>query len=541
LCPESNPVKCRTGKCARSTKECTYEFYHAACKEHEIWCEASGRCETSLISCLGKDKVTGQTSTTPTLLRNLELKFNNRKLDAIQPENACPPTAPFSCKDGSCRKFRSYCPLLDACLPLQFRCQDGQCSNDENYCNRNLITCSKGKVLSEDGLCRDSKPDYNGCSLEKPFQCTNGQCVKNMLECIGVSMCDDPATPYRCMDSSCVENASSCPDMLRIYGAKYQSISFNTLTPLDMKFSYDQSNRVIGRVFIPGNAVQLMNHNNSTTINATTIYSKLKIDGYAHSTIRKLEYNRTMFSLYNISNAIPSSEGNLTFENSVLSSIISIDIVNAEKKLKRPATLFLEHNFLSKKQFYTYDYCLAVLNKTVWSCVDRKERDDQKLFSFTELGTYAIVINPLRHKLKSDEDISSFLLNNLKIILIVVGTLIVVSVVMFYVFSRFLRYREKYKEHKSKIVNLQNQLEDYKNMSTDVLGQTLGDNMAGIIYTKNPCHQLNESSENNNELENDIEETQRKCKIIEIQNKQVEEKIQELNDQYRAVKNQIDK
>ncbi|MCP3683673.1 MAG: hypothetical protein GY861_13390, partial [bacterium] len=199
-----------------------------------------------------------------------------------------------------------------------------------------------------DGLCRDEKPAFNGCPLESRFQCSNGQCVKDKLECIGVSMCSNPATPYRCMDSNCVEDPKNCPDMLRLYSSNYQSISFNTLTPLDVKFSYDKFNRVIGRVFLPGNGVHLTIPN--------TIYTKLWVKGADDTSLMDLKYNRTLISLYNISNAIPSSEGNLTFENSVLSSIIMIGIKNANTTLKRPGTLFLEHNFLSRKQFYTYDY-----------------------------------------------------------------------------------------------------------------------------------------------------------------------------------------
>ena len=490
----------------------------------------TGRCEKSMIDCLGKDKVAGIFSQTPSI-RNLNIILNKRHLQTTKPENACPPDSPYSCSDGSCRKKRSHCPSIDSCNIFQFRCPNGLCSYDNADCNQNQVTCAPGKVISEDGLCREKKPNYDGCSLDKPFLCTNGQCVNNKLECIGISRCDQPETPFRCMDGTCVNDKNLCPGMYRSYGANYQSISFNTLTPLDVKFSYDNNNHVIGRLFIPGNSVKLNN----------TIYTKVLVGHAYHSVLQNVKYNHTLYNMFNVSNGIPASEGNLTFENSVMSSVFTISIDDGiNTTLTKPATIFLEHNFYSKRQFKTSDYCLAILKNNEWICVNRKTREDQKIFSFSEFGTYAIVINPLRFKTLSDSNISSFLLNNLKIILIIVGSLIVVSVVMFYVFSRFLRYRQKYKEHKSKIVNLQNQLEDYKNMSTDVLGQTLGDNMAGIIYTKNPSHQISECVENNNELENDIEETQRKCKILEIQNKQVEERINDLNEQYRTVKNEID-
>ncbi len=56
--------------------------------------------------------------------------------------------------------------------------------------------------------------------------------------------------------------------------------------------------------------------------------------------------------------------------------------------------------------------------------------------------------------MKSDDISSFFLMENLKIVLIVVGSFLIGSVIMFYVFSKLIRYREKYKEHQSKIVDL---------------------------------------------------------------------------------------
>ena len=107
-------------------------------------------------------------------------------------------------------------------------------------------------------------------------------------------------------------------------------------------------------------------------------------------------------------------------------------------------------------------------------------------------------------------------------------------------FSRILRYREKYKEKKEKLFNLNSQIEDFKNMSTDCPGQTLGDNIAGIVYSRNPSHSIVVSSSSVQNKENQIEELQRRCKNVEVINRQYEEKIQELNDQYKQIKFNID-
>ena len=84
--------------------------------------------------------------------------------------------------------------------------------------------------------------------------------------------------------------------------------------------------------------------------------------------------------------------------------------------------------------------------------------------------------------------------------------------------------------------------EELKNMSTDVPGQTLGDNIAGIVFTRNPAHSVtNVVKGSAHDLENEIEEIQRKCRAIENQNRTMEDKIQDISETYKMLKMEIDR
>ena len=89
---------------------------------------------------------------------------------------------------------------------------------------------------------------------------------------------------------------------------------------------------------------------------------------------------------------------------------------------------------------------------------------------------------------------------------------------------------------------MQNQIEEYKNMTTDVPGQTLGDNIAGILFTRNPAHSVTSIVKGSaHDLENEIEDIQRKCRAVELQNKTMEDKIQDVLEEYKLLKREIDR
>ena len=78
-------------------------------------------------------------------------------------------------------------------------------------------------------------------------------------------------------------------------------------------------------------------------------------------------------------------------------------------------------------------------------------------------------------------------------------------------------------------------------MQTDVFGQSLGDNLIGIVYSKNPG--FDEDDEENKEaggLEDEIEEIQRQCKNMELQNEKLKENLDKLQEEYNQVNSEIE-
>ena len=201
----------------------------------------------------------------------------------------------------------------------------------------------------------------------------------------------------------------------------------------------------------------------------------------------------------------------------------------------------------SEDSFNVSDYCLAQFDESAtepkWECVVRCEKEEQNQFNISSLGTYAIYLNPVRHSaVVSSEQSKNFFLDNIKAIAIVLGSVIITSAIVFYIFTRIIRYREKYHANLEKINLLQQQRQEYELMTTDVFGQTLGDNILGLVYTKNCFYSVEEKQkqEGNETLEDDVEELQRQCHNVEKQNQRLQENIDSMTEQYKALAFEID-
>ena len=125
--------------------------------------------------------------------------------------------------------------------------------------------------------------------------------------------------------------------------------------------------------------------------------------------------------------------------------------------------------------------------------------------------------------------------------LLIIFIVFIFGLIVVYVFSRVMRYRGKYKDNLAKIELLKQRKEEYKQMQTDVFGQSLGDNLIGIVYAKNPG--FNEEDEEMKEvggIENEIEEIQRKIRNMELQNEKLNENLQKLETEYKQVNSEIE-
>ena len=527
LCPIASPIKCPTGKCVSDYTECSQSFIAPTCEDGEFYCVRQAKCVSSAKECVGESNAKGQSSS------------SRRRLQTAI-ENGCTSENPYSCYDGTCVNDRKKCPVLPACKVMEYRCPNGSCQKDKSKCETNNVECENGLNKCEDGLCRATCPAFNGCSIGQ-FQCTNGMCVKDELECIGYSMCSDSSAPYRCMDGKCVSSPSSCVSIKRINSVKPISYSFGFYDKVSFNFAYDTTNREIAKLEIPSNSLE------STK---SKIQGTIKIEEVAHSDLYDTKYyNNTAEFLYNVSNGIIGSDGILGFENAILSPIVKISSDDIKTNFTIPALLTLEFNMYTQSEdsFNVSDYCLAQFDESAtepkWECVVRCEKEEQNQFNISSLGTYAIYLNPVRHSaVVSSEQSKNFFLDNIKAIAIVLGSVIITSAIVFYIFTRIIRYREKYHANLEKINLLQQQRQEYELMTTDVFGQTLGDNILGLVYTKNCFYSVEEKQkqEGNETLEDDVEELQRQCHNVEKQNQRLQENIDSMTEQYKALAFEID-
>jgi methyl-accepting chemotaxis protein len=352
-------------------------------------------------------------------------------------------------------------------------------------------------------------------------------------------MCYNEGTPFRCINGDCKSSPEECELIQRLGSVKNITYSFNKYNKIDFSFAYDTNRRPIAKIQIPGSGLKFDGN-----------YSKLYIREIASSILYKSEfYNNTAEFLYNISNSIYGSEGVLNFENSVMSPIFKLDSYDRTMIFKINATINIEHNEYEASGLNYYDYCLAKLDNfnmdidipnqgAKWVCVERQTTEGQTQFGINEFGVYAVILNPLRDKINyfGNSKAKNFFLENVKFILIVLAVVIVVVALVFYIFLRVSRYRQKYHENRAKILLLQQQKQEYENMTTDIFGQTLGDNINGIVYKSNPAYTVsNEIKKSGSSLEEDIEKLQIECRNVDDQNERLQKDIADITEKYKTL------
>ena len=78
-------------------------------------------------------------------------------------------------------------------------------------------------------------------------------------------------------------------------------------------------------------------------------------------------------------------------------------------------------------------------------------------------------------------------------------------------------------------------------MTTDIFGQTLGDNINGIVYKTNPAYTVTEEVQKaSGSLEDEIEKLQIECKNVTEQNDRLQKDIAEITKKYEQLSESIE-
>ena len=569
-CPTSSPILCPSGACADDIRKCGIAFKKPICSDGEFYCALLNQCLTKKSECLSEflklENKSGrrllEDFVDPSNDKDI-INTNNKSFKKIvsfideeedKSDSIEDKIEGVFCYDGTIAPDYSKCPIVPPCKMGQYRCENGACMSDLSKCPTDEnYKCQEGKKKCPDGMCHKdcSEIFFQGCEVGK-YQCTNGFCVEDKYDCIGHSMCKSISTPYRCINGECKSSPEECEIIERLDTIENITYSFNKINKVEFEFAYNVHGRTIGRIEIPSNGIKILRDSN---------YSRLYVREIPTSILNNsVLYNNTAEFLFNISNSIPGSEGILTFENSVMSPVFKFyydTSYNTKLQFKINGKINIAHNEYEEAEgLKYYDYCLAKLRgydldkdtltykeNSGWECVERQTESGQTEFQLRDFGVYAVILNPSREKINyfGDSKEKNFFLENVKIILIVLAIIIVVIALVFYIFLRVTRYRQKYHENRSKILLLQQQKQEYENMTTDIFGQTLGDNINGIVYKANPAYTVtDEIKKSGSSLEEEIEKLQIECRNVNDQNDRLQKDIENITEQYKTLSASIE-
>ena len=551
-CPLITPYRCPNRLCYKSIDDCNNNYCNAM---NPILC-SNGNCVSSIFDCqvnmcpnflpiLCSD---GSCVDKPSLCVYKNLLVNTPNTTGNCDENDA------ICYDGSCRPDISMCPIYTGCIESvnPIKCPDGTCKKKYSQCfeviktNQNgtlanvskLIRaiCDKNEKLCEDGICRVTCSNYNGCPNSAYLQCPNGFCVTDLSICAGISAKCPLSLPFRCIEGSCVNDILKCPNAKRlsmkmtdIVLFAYHGIELTTDIVIDL------DNNIIGGISLPAN---LFTQENSTMNSSlpTPLVIKCVASSVLRNTSSFFNFTRKDDIYEEFNSADLNNTLSLQYEYAVLSPTLNItrlknnSIYNSYIILSLAFDFPVKVNISELNENSTFnpskDVCMGKLNisSNQWNCLNLTKtvsKSTQYMMNsqINSDGIYAVIFNPC-----PDDDVltveENFLLKYFKYIMIFIGVTSVVLTVGFYVFLRIYRYREKYKHTKEEELLFSIQMKEINEIGSLNLGQNLGDIMDNVFFTKNVSYKvelLDDSKISKRELEmqNVFELLSRKMRTLE--------------------------
>lgn len=533
-CPSYKPILCADGSCVEkisfcksfpicsnnislnTDRTCGESLIKRCPANNPILCTNIGNCVSSIYDCINQvcPPDLPIKCTTGDCVDNPRACFNEA-FPCLEDE--------FICIDGSCRSSQDDCPLYQGCQDLAkpYKCKNGSCQVDQKACLKiekgetttsrmleDKTQCIGNQNLCEDGICRKTCPQYNGCTNEAPLLCSNGICVKTLSECAALSLCNF-STPFRCSDGDCKKNIDECPEVKKV--AKADNVLLFTYPGLkvDKDIVLSNSNQIIGKVTIyPTSIVQ----QDESTKQFQAVPSIIKFNTVPQSMLKEsyVRYNETRLDDISFNFRFGDKNGNYTLEYdySVISPVVQISFYNTDKTKKsnlqffdkEPLTLTLQYDFPTNADVEesqldrTKDICMAYLDENYqeFKCLGTialEVTGNEISQEILKEGMYAVVIFPEANKqviIIKDNFLAKYLL----IASIVFLVLIVVFLIGLYIFMRIYRYKAKYQITKMNSKKITDQMQEMQNLASSHLGQTIGDSLDHIIFTNNPCYKL---------------------------------------------------
>lgn len=330
-CPEKNPILCSdSGNCVRNYFDC---FPEKCPDVLPIKC-SSGICVASPRECVYKLTVDNEAN-------------RNKNFTDI---SGCAENEEI-CFDGTCRDNIAKCPVYNGCNNPEYpyKCLSGKCAKNSYECDLDVngnpikfrelknIKCNKenNEKLCDDGLCRKICPISNSCNNNLPYLCTNGICVKDIWECAGESKCPI-GNPFRCVDGTCRKNPSDCYKSKKLETSTDLNIFVYPQHNLNTDIVIDEYNNIISSIKIPSNSFMRKLSQNSTDEgnNNENLISEKQIISiktmpksfpYFQNTVKSYKEEVRDFILKLFPYGDQEDTGLLEFKYAIVSPVLSID------------------------------------------------------------------------------------------------------------------------------------------------------------------------------------------------------------------------
>jgi len=221
-CPVDTPIRCADGTCIKKNDKESCPI--PTCPSSQPYRCENGLCVTTISSCPSEYNHSEEDKQLVVCADSTLAHF----FDECKPVFECIGTETVRCGDGSCRKDKSYCPLLNeneelnTCPNKTKRCDNGACANTNNQCllsngcfenSKNQYKCiSNGACVKDEDECEELSSKFNlanGCQNEYPIKCVGtGKCVTTESECARYNGCK--TGEIVCPDGKCAGNIKDC-------------------------------------------------------------------------------------------------------------------------------------------------------------------------------------------------------------------------------------------------------------------------------------------------------------------------------------------
>jgi len=587
-CPTYKPFLCFDGSCEERREFCSSynpsrlianpkQEINLCPPSNALLCDEKVNCMNSIVECKSAECIYPK----PISCINSKCQDNSSECQLTSP--ICT-NKEFMCYDGSCRKSSELCPLHKGCenLNYPFKCANGKCAKSQDDCTKYedkkasnderekiltntlykaneipflFINICKNKILCEDGICRESCPKFNGCPNSNPLICSTGHCVKSFSECAALSFCT-LEMPFRCGNGECRKNISECDHTYKINNISPIFLFSYHNFPLKTDILMTSANDITGQLNIHDNTFYKQSLSKKTfldvqlkisTISRSEMFNKIKV--LTHQTRQK-----DLRSNYPYSKSIKNNT--LEYEYGVLSPAIKIELGSSSLSsssilLNRPMEVSLAFNLDEVKRrkgksnyLNTFkDVCLGKLNETenMFSCISNSEmkiKTEMEVYILIDkidsFGTYAVIVNP-KPDLKFIYVESNTSLEYFSIIIYSSSAFIGIIFVILYILNKINRFRMKYKFENKKKEMIDLKINEIQNIGCTNMGETIGDSLDKLIFTKNPCYKVDMKTVDGkrkgqlDSLENDY--------LKKINN--IESNIQKMDDELKKINDEI--